>query len=92
MGKGTAISGLMLSEYEGNARKLLKAVEEFYPSITNNAGFIPNYSERYRHGERLSTGCVASTVPQMVSKRMANGRRLSAIIRQYDTRPPSPVS
>jgi len=25
------------------------AVQEFHTYITNNAGFIPNYGERYRH-------------------------------------------
>ena len=47
---------------ESTARKLLKAMEEFHTYITNNAGFIPNYGERYRHGERISTGFVESTV------------------------------
>jgi hypothetical protein len=42
------------------ARKLLKAVEEFHTYITNNQGFIPNYGERYRNGERISTGFVGS--------------------------------
>jgi hypothetical protein len=32
-------------------------------------GFIPNYGERYRQGERISTGFVESTVNQVVSKR-----------------------
>ena len=41
---------------DSTARKLLKAVEEFHTYIENNAGFIPNYGERYRHGERISTG------------------------------------
>ncbi len=30
--------------------------------VTNNQGFIPNYGERYRAGERISTGFVESTV------------------------------
>jgi hypothetical protein len=55
---------------DGTARKLLKAMEEFHTYITNNAGFIPNYGERYRHGERISTGFVESTVNQVISKRM----------------------
>jgi hypothetical protein len=52
----------------GTARKLLKAVEEFHTYIANNAGFIPNYGERYHHGERISTGFVESTVNQVVRK------------------------
>jgi hypothetical protein len=54
---------------DGTARKLLKAVEEFHTYIHNNAGFIPNYGERYHHGERISTGFVESTVNQVISKR-----------------------
>jgi Transposase len=51
------------------ARKLLKAVEAFHTYLENNKGFIPNYGERYRHGEWISTGVVESTVNQVVSKR-----------------------
>src|SRR5262245_15548784 len=61
---------------DGTARKLLKAVEEFRTYITNNAGFIPNYCERYRHGERISTGFVESTVNQVVSKRMVKKQQM----------------
>jgi hypothetical protein len=51
-------------------------VEEFHTYITNNAGFIPNYGERYRHGERISTSCVESTVHQVVSKRMVKKQQM----------------
>ena len=61
---------------DGTARKLLKAVEEFHTYIRNNAGFIPNYGERYRHGERISTGFVESTVNQVVSKRMVKKQQM----------------
>jgi len=44
--------------------------------ITNNANFIPNYGERYRHGERISTGFVESTVNQVVSKRMVKKQQM----------------
>ena len=40
-----------------------------WASIENNKGFIPNDGERYRNGERISTGVVESTVNQVVSKR-----------------------
>ena len=61
---------------DGTARKLLKAVEEVHPSITNTAGFLPNSGERYRHGERISTGFVESTVNQGVRKRMVKKQQL----------------
>jgi hypothetical protein len=58
------------------ARKLLKAVEEFHPYIETNKGFIPNYGERYRDGERISTGFVESTVNQVVSKRFGKKQQM----------------
>ena len=58
------------------ARKLLKAVEEFRTYIENNANFIPNYGERYRNGERISTGFVESTVNQVISKRMVKKQQM----------------
>jgi hypothetical protein len=57
-------------------RKLLKAVEEFHTYIANNSGFIPNYGERYRHGERISTGFVESTVNQVISERFCKRQQM----------------
>ena len=51
-------------------------MEEFHTYITNNAGFIPNYGERYHQGERISTGFVESTVNQVVSKRMVKKQQM----------------
>jgi hypothetical protein len=45
---------------DATAQKLYKAVQEFATYIERNGGFIPNYGERYRNGERISTGFVAS--------------------------------
>src|SRR5215813_2615059 len=56
--------------------KLCKTVQEFYPFIDRNRAFIPNYGERYRSGERISTGLVASTVNQVVSKRMVKKQQM----------------
>ena len=61
----------------GTARKLLKAVEEFHTYIENNSGFIPNYGERYRHGERISTGFVESAVNQVISKRFCKKQQMA---------------
>jgi hypothetical protein len=60
----------------GATRKLLKAIEEFYTYIDNNAGFIPNYGERYRYGERISTGFVESTVNQVINKRFCKRQQM----------------
>jgi hypothetical protein len=57
-------------------KKLLKMAEEFNTYITNNQQFIPNYGERYRNGERISTGFVESTVNQVISKRMVKKQQM----------------
>jgi len=61
---------------DGTARKLYKAVEEFHTYIANNKRFIPNYGERYRAGERISTGFVESTVNQVISKRFCKKQQM----------------
>jgi hypothetical protein len=55
---------------EATARKLRQAVEEFHTSIAHTANGMPTSGERSRHGARLSTGCVASTVPPVLSPRL----------------------
>jgi hypothetical protein len=52
-------------------------VEEFHTSIENNKGFIPTYGERYRAGERISTGFVESTVHQVISKRFCKTQQMA---------------
>ena len=55
---------------------LLKKLEEFDTYIRNNAGFIPNYGERWRYGETISTAFVESTVNQVISKRMVKKQQM----------------
>jgi len=57
-------------------RKLLKAIAEFGGYIRANATSIPNYGERYRAGEIISSAFVESTVNQVVSKRMVNKQQM----------------
>jgi hypothetical protein len=45
-------------------------------NIERNDGFIPNYGERYRNGERISTGFVESAINQVVSRRMAKKQQM----------------
>jgi hypothetical protein len=54
----------------GEVGKLLKAVREFDSYIRANAGRIPNYGERRRAGEVISTAFTESAVNQVISKRM----------------------
>ena len=70
------LEGAAFENQEETTRKLLKAVEEFSTYIERNGGFIPNYGERYRNGERISTGFVESAVNQVVSKRMAKKQQM----------------
>jgi hypothetical protein len=55
--------------------KLLKAVREFDSYLRANAGRIPNYGERRRAGEAISTAFVESTVNQVISKRMVKNSK-----------------
>jgi hypothetical protein len=57
-------------------RKLRQVVKEFYTYIDRNRAFIPNYGERYRNGERISTGFIESAVNQVMSKRMAKKQQM----------------
>ena len=67
---------LDLEENSQEQRKLLKAVREFGTYITANRTFIPNYGDRYRHGETISTGFVESAINQVVSKRMVKKQQM----------------
>ena len=57
-------------------KKLRKAVHEFQGYIAVNKAFIPNYGDRYRHGETISTAFVESTVNQVVSRRMVKQQQM----------------
>jgi hypothetical protein len=61
---------------DGKIGKLCKAVQDFHTFIDRNRDFIPNYGERYRNGERISTAFVESTVNQVVSKRMVKKQQM----------------
>ena len=44
--------------------------------IRNNRGSIPNYGERYRQGETISTAYVESTINQVVSRRFVKKQQM----------------
>ena len=68
---------LDLLPQDGESRKkLLKAVREFHGYIEANQNFIPNYGDRYRHGEKISTAFAESAVNQVVSKRMVKKQQM----------------
>ena len=41
-----------------------------------NRAFIPNYGERYRYGEKISTAFVESMVNEVISKRMVKKQQM----------------
>ena len=57
-------------------RKLCKAVVEFGGYIGANSASIPNYGERHRNGETISSAFVESAVNQIVSKRMVKKQQM----------------
>jgi len=56
--------------------KLERAVQEFHTYVENNGALIPNYGERWRYGERISTGFVESTINQVVAKRFCKRQQM----------------
>ena len=63
-------------EMSPEERKLSKAIAEFGGYIRANAAWIPNYGERFRAGEAISSAFVESTVNQVVSKRMVKQQQM----------------
>ncbi|MBX3325939.1 MAG: hypothetical protein KF682_08575 [Nitrospira sp.] len=48
-----------------------------FPYQYLNKAFIPNYGDRYRHGEMISTAFVEATLHQVVSKRMVKKQQMA---------------
>jgi hypothetical protein len=65
-----------LDEAVPASRKLARTVAEFHTYITANEAFIPNYGDRYRYGEVISTAFVESTVNQVISKRFVKKQQM----------------
>jgi hypothetical protein len=58
------------------AAQMRKYVQELATYIENNESMIVNYGERYRCGERISTGFVESTINHVVSRRMVKKQQM----------------
>ena len=66
---------LLEDEGMGQKRKnLLKAVQDFGNYIQANREYIPNYGDRYRNQETITTSFVESALNQVVSRRMVKKR------------------
>ena len=59
-----------------NLPKLIQAVQDFSHYIHANHAFIPNYGDRYRYGEKITTGFVESAVNQVLSKRFVKRQQM----------------
>lgn len=59
-----------------SAEKLATGVADFETYIRNNKEFIPNFGERCRQGERISTAFVESTINQVVSRRFVKKQQM----------------
>ena len=57
-------------------KRFARVADEFRTYIANNADAIPNYAERWRYGERVSTAFVESTVNLVVGKRFAKRQQM----------------
>lgn len=59
-----------------NRKKFLRHIEEMITYIENNGHLIPNYGEKYRYGETITTAFVESTVNEVVAKRMVKKQQM----------------
>ena len=59
-----------------SVQQLRKVVGECSGYIAATRPFIPNYGDRYRHGETISTAVVESTVNHVVSRRLVKQQQM----------------
>ncbi len=71
----------LIRKYAAAAEKLAGGVAEFRTYIRNNQESIPNFGERYRQGETISTAFVESTINQVVSRRFAKRQQMHWTLR-----------
>ena len=57
-------------------KRLVKAATGLATDIENNIGAIPDYSERWHNGERISTAFAESTVNLVISRRFAKKQQM----------------
>lgn len=59
-----------------NRKKFLKHLDKLDIYIRNNQRLIPNYGEKWRYGEAISTSFVESTINEVVAKRMVKKQQM----------------
>ena len=65
-----------LEENQVNTKKLQESLQELDSYIEANQPSIPNYGDRYRHNETISTAFVESTVNYVISKRFVKKQQM----------------
>ena len=63
------------------AEKVAAGSTKFETYIRNNKEFIPNFGERGRQGETISTAFVESTINQVVSRRFVKKQQMQWTLR-----------
>jgi len=71
----------MLRERSAPAAKVANGLADFQTYIKNNEAFIPNFGDRRRQGERISTAFVESTINQVVSRRFVKKQQMQWTLR-----------
>jgi hypothetical protein len=71
----------LIRDHFGAAEKLAAGVAEFEVYLRNNQESIPNYGERYRQGETISTAFVESTINHVVSRRFVKRQQMHWTLR-----------
>ena len=59
-----------------NKKKMLKHIEELGTYVENNRYLIPNYGEKWRYGEAITSSFVESTVNEVITKRMVKKQQM----------------
>ncbi len=71
----------LIQARSAGAVKVADGVTEFETYIRNNCEFIPNFGERRRQGETISTAFVESTINQVVSRRFVKKQQMAWTLR-----------
>ena len=66
----------LIQAHSTAAKKVADGLSEFDTYIRNNREFIPNFGERRRQGETISTAFVESTINQVVSRRFVKKQQM----------------
>ena len=63
------------------SEKVADGLSDFETYICNNREFIPNFGERRRQGETISTAFVESTINQVVSRQFVKKQQMQFTLR-----------